>query len=286
MERISAYYKLAKPGIIYGNLTHIFAGSLFASQLTDLRIVSIVGVALGSAFLIGSACVINNIFDRNIDARMKRTKGRATVTREVSLASAWVYASVLLVVACAILWFMTNPLTLAVGLICHVWYTCIYTFAKYHTPWSTWIGTIPGALPIVAGYTAVSGTLSITAILLGVMLMFWQLVHFYAIALFRRSDYAAANVPVISVVKQPEQVLRSIWVWAVGYVLSVVALVAWSELPVAASVILLVAAVVWVASIVRLPRSDMVAWGRKVFGTSLLLPFVLIAASVITVVLA
>jgi len=193
---IRNYYHLAKPGIIYGNVLTTVAAFLFASRW-HFEFSTLIGVVAGMAFVIGSACVCNNVIDRGIDAKMERTKQRQIVTGIISIPSAVFYASFMLGFGTALLFRLTNPLTAAVAFFGWFTYVAIYTPAKHRTPWAAVLGTIPGAVPIVAGYTAITGALDTAALILFLAMAFWQLPHFYAIAIRRADEYAAADVPTL-----------------------------------------------------------------------------------------
>lgn len=196
-ERFLTYYRLTKPGIIYGNSIHVVAGFLLAFRF-GLEIDAFLGVLFGVAFVIASACVVNNIIDRNIDAHMKRTKKRAMVMKSVSVPYAIAYAGVLFAIGMTLLFVLTNVLTCTLGIVAYIWYVAIYGYAKRTTWLSTIIGTVPGALPIMAGYTAVANVADATAWALFIMLVLWQLPHFYAIAIMRKEEYREAKLPIIT----------------------------------------------------------------------------------------
>lgn len=147
--------------------------------------------------MIASACVFNNYLDRNIDARMDRTKRRATATGAVSARAALAYASVLGIAGLSILAAFTTWLAFAVAFAGHTIYVAAYGYTKRRTPWGTEVGAVAGAAPPVVGYTAVTGHFDTGALILFLILAFWQMPHFYAIAIYRLKDYQAAGLPVL-----------------------------------------------------------------------------------------
>lgn len=156
---------------------------------------------VGTSVIIGSACVVNNILDRKIDALMSRTKKRALVTGSIKPMQAIVFAVSLGLIGFGTLVFLVNTLTALVGLTGYLAYTVLYSLAKRRTVHGTLIGTISGATPPVAGYTAVTDRLDTTALLLFMLLVFWQMPHFYAIAMYRAKEYNRAKLPVLPLVK-------------------------------------------------------------------------------------
>jgi len=198
MKRIKAYYQLTKPGIIYGNMFTAIAGFFLGAQ-GIFHIGLWLAMAIGSSLGIASACVLNNIIDRDIDKHMERTKKRALVTGEISPRNAFIFGAILGVIGFAILFFFTNLITLIVGIIGGLVYLFPYAYAKRHSVHGTLVGAISGATPIVTGYTAASGHFDLAALLLFAILFIWQMPHFYAIAIFRLKEYAAAHIPVFPV---------------------------------------------------------------------------------------
>ena len=200
MERHSrSYLQLIKPGITLSNTISGVAGFFLAASFVAFSWPAFIGAIGGVAFIIASACVMNNILDRDIDKRMKRTAKRDVANGVISIAKALAFGIVLGLIGFSLLIFLTNVLTAVLGVVAYVWYVAIYGFAKRTTAYSTLIGGVAGALPPVAGYTALTGTIDAGAIILFLILFFWQMPHFYAIAMFRQSDYASANLPVWSV---------------------------------------------------------------------------------------
>ncbi|HSH55271.1 MAG TPA: UbiA family prenyltransferase, partial [Candidatus Limnocylindrales bacterium] len=159
------YYQLTKPGIIYGNLLTAIGGFLYASE-GRIDILLLLALAVGMSLVIASGCVFNNYLDRDIDAKMQRTQKRALVSAEISTQNALIYGAVLGISGAAILALYTNLTTLLLGIVGFVSYVGLYTYLKRRTIHGTLIGTIPGATPLIAGYTAVNGQLGLDALLL------------------------------------------------------------------------------------------------------------------------
>jgi protoheme IX farnesyltransferase len=198
MNLLKAYYSALKPERTYANVMTTAAGFLFACAW-HIHWALFLFTLLGTTLVVMSACAANNCTDRRIDAKMPRTKARPTATGEVPIRKLAIVATVLGVAGFSILLVHVNVLTALLGAIAYVDYVVLYGWSKRTTPWSTLIGTISGAVPLMAGYTAVTGRFDATVVFLGLVMIFWQMVHFYAIAIFRRKDYAAGNLPVWSV---------------------------------------------------------------------------------------
>ncbi|HSX07068.1 MAG TPA: heme o synthase [Candidatus Saccharimonadia bacterium] len=196
--KLRAYYYALKPERTYANVMTTAAGFLFAC-VWHINWARLLATLAGTTLVVMSACAANNATDRGIDARMPRTRKRATATGEVPVKHVVAIAIVFGVAGMAILLRYVNTLTTLLGLVGYIDYVVLYAWSKRRTPHSTLIGTISGAIPLVAGYTAVTGRLDTTALLLGLAMTFWQMGHFYSIAIFRRKDYAAGSLPVWSV---------------------------------------------------------------------------------------
>jgi protoheme IX farnesyltransferase len=198
-ETFRLYYELTKPGIIRGNLMTAAAGFLLASKGTvDLLLLA--ATAAGVALIVACGCVLNNYIDRDIDQKMTRTNKRAIATGAISGRTALAYATLLGLLGFAALAF-TNALTMLVGATGLVFYVVVYGYWKRRSTLGTVVGSISGAVPPVAGYAAVTGQLDMGAFLLFALLACWQMPHFYAIAMYRYNDYAAAAIPVLPVKK-------------------------------------------------------------------------------------
>lgn len=195
---IRKYYQLTKPGIIYGNLLTATGGFLMASR-GDIDLWLMAAVLAGTSLVIASACVINNYIDRNIDAKMARTKQRALAIGSISSRAAFAFAATLGLLGFLVLALATNPVTLLVGVVGYVDYLVFYTIWKRRSTLGTAVGSIAGATPVVAGYTAVTGAFDGGALILFLILALWQMPHFYSIAIYRRADYLAAGLPVLPV---------------------------------------------------------------------------------------
>lgn len=281
MERIRTYYRLTKPGIIYGNILTAMAGFFLAAN-GNIQVGLLLALVVGLGLVIASACVLNNIIDRNIDKKMKRTKKRALVTGEISVKSAYIYSVLLGVFGFAALALYVNLMTVWLGAAAYVLYIAAYGVTKRKSVHGTLVGSIPGALPPVAGYVAVTGVVDEVALLLFLILVLWQMPHFYAIAMFRRKEYEAANIPVLPIVKGADVAKKQIVAYILLFIIASQLLTILGHTGIIYSITLLLLGCIWLIKAVRgFKTADNEKWARGVFGFSL---FVLLGFSVFTIV--
>lgn len=151
------------------------------------------------AATIGAANAFNQYLERDSDRFMKRTRNRPLPSGRMEPQAALGFALALAVISVPLVALVTNPLTGALDLLALVSYVWAYTPMKSRNPWAMVMGTLPGALPPMMGWTAVTGRLDPAAWVLFAILVFWQLPHFLAIALFRKQEYAAAGLKSIPI---------------------------------------------------------------------------------------
>jgi heme o synthase len=271
MEVIKIYYGLTKPGIIYGNLMYAAAGFLLAAgKHIDLGL--FIATLAGTSLVIASACVYNNVLDRNIDSRMRRTSKRALVRNIISIRAALIFATVLGAAGFVMLAIFTNWLVVLIEAIAILVYVLAYGFAKRTTEHSTVIGSISGSAPPVAGYCAVTDHFDSGALLLFLILTFWQMPHFYAIATYRLKDYRDAGLPVLTVKKGIKQAKIQIVAYIVAFIAATVLLSTYGYTGYVYLVIMLALGLNWLRLGLNGFRSDNDdKWGRQVFFFSLLI---------------
>lgn len=197
------YWSLTKPRVMMANALTAAAGFLMAAAHFDrFGAWRFIALMAGSTLVIAAACALNNYLDRDIDAKMERTKKRVTVTGAVGRTGAVIFSAVLLAAGLVLLVTGTNWLVTAIGAFGFIDYVWLYgAWSKRRSMHGTLVGSVSGAIPVLAGYCAVSGKIDTGAILVFASLFFWQMPEFYSIAIYRRKEYAVAGVPVISVVK-------------------------------------------------------------------------------------
>jgi heme o synthase len=155
---------------------------------------------IGTALTAAGASVLNQYAERKLDSRMVRTHDRPLPSGRMLPVEALVFGILLAVIGVLQLRFFVNPMTAAVGAFTLTSYVFLYTPLKRYSTLCTIVGAVPGALPIVMGWTAVRGSLSPEALALFGILFFWQMPHFLAIAILYRDDYAAGGFKMLPVV--------------------------------------------------------------------------------------
>ncbi|MBV1841553.1 heme o synthase [Photobacterium ganghwense] len=269
---IKSYISITKPGIIIGNLISVAAGFFLAAKTEAASASLLAYTLLGVACVIASGCVVNNIFDRDIDSKMDRTRNRVLVQDGLNIDHVFIYAVALLLGGTAVLYRMANPLSAVVVLLGYVFYVFFYTmWYKRTSVYGTLVGSVSGAVPPLVGYLAVTNYISLDAVLLFALFCLWQMPHSYAIAMFRMQDYREAGIPVLPVVKGINKARKHMQAYVVAF--SVVALGlfllgngGYEYLAVASAVCLM-----WTRVTFRKMTADnYVDWSKAVFKTSLL----------------
>lgn len=267
---LRAYYELAKPGIVYGNLLPAVAAFLYGARFS-FSVLTLAALVSGLGLVIASACVFNNFLDRDIDRQMARTKGRALAAGIISSRAALAYGAVLGITGIAILLAGTNVIAASGALVGFVAYVCIYTFAKRATHWGTVIGSVSGSTPIVIGYAAAVNAFDERALLLFLILALWQMPHFYAIALYRLDEYAAAGIPVLPLRRGGRITKQRIAAYIVAFIAACATLTAIDAEGFGFLVVMIVVGCLWLGKALRgFSAADDVAWARSLFLFSLI----------------
>ncbi len=278
------YYQLTKPGVLYGNVITGVSGFLFGvTYFRKFDLVLFLATIGGMTLVIAAACALNNVFDRDIDKVMARTKTRGVASGAVSVRGATIFACTLLVFGVAVLAAWSNWLVTTIGIVGFVTYVWLYgALSKRRSIHGTLVGSISGAMPILAGYCAVSGRIDAAAVLVFLMLFFWQFPEFYSIAIYRQKEYAKAGVPVMTVVKGVANTKVQIFIYTILYVISTVLLTPFGYTGWVYFVAMLLLGLWWLKlglgafKVPEGPESD--AWARKMFHFSLIVLLALSAA--------
>lgn len=259
---------------MYGNVLTTVAGFLLAAgYFSTFDLGLFVATIAGMALVISSACVLNNVLDQDIDRIMERTKTRGVASGEVASRPATIFSAVLGILGIIILALWVNWLTVAVGIAGFVVYVWLYgAFSKRKSIHGTAVGSISGAAPILAGYVAVSDRIDAAAVLLFLMIFFWQFPEFYSIAIYRKKEYAKAKVPIMSVVKGVQVTKNQIFVYTIAYVVSTLLLSSYGYTGWIYFVVMALTGIyfIWLGykGLKTKPKDDD-AWARKMFHFSL-----------------
>ncbi len=198
-ENINAYYELTKPKVVMLIIFTAMVGMFLAvpgAVPLDLFLLGNLGIGLASA----GAAVMNHLADEAIDIKMARTKKRPLPTGRLNKKNALIFALVLSISSMIILVVWVNVLTAVFTLMSLVGYAIVYTlYLKRATPQNIVIGGAAGAAPPVLGWMAITGSLAPEALLLFLIIFTWTPPHFWALALKRKNEYAAAGLPMMPV---------------------------------------------------------------------------------------
>jgi protoheme IX farnesyltransferase len=271
LSRLTDYIALTKPRIAMLVLFTVAAGAIFASgRATDLLVV--IHAVVGTALVAGGASALNQLIEKDNDARMQRTANRPLPAGRMQPLEVLLFGSALAIGGLIYLVLTLNKpyaaLVAAITLLCYV---AVYTPLKARTPLNTLIGAVPGALPPVIGWSAVRGTVDQEAVALFLILFLWQVPHFLAIAWIYRDEYARAGLCMLPCVDpQGRETSRHMITWCL-------VLIPASLLPVllgAAGVVYFIGAVVagfgFLVPAIAFWRTRTLSGARRVLRASLL----------------
>ena len=196
---LRSYYELCKPNVVYMMLICAFVGMLLAEESVSsfgYLFVSLTGIACCAA----SAAAVNQVIDRNTDASMTRTDQRPLPQGELSPTHASVFALIIGILGALILYLYVTTLTMILTLASLVGYAFIYTvYLKRATPQNIVIGGLAGAAPPLLGWSSISNTIDPYALLLVLIIFVWTPPHFWALAIYRKDEYAKESIPMLPV---------------------------------------------------------------------------------------
>ena len=213
-SRVAAFVALTKPRIIELLLVTTVPTMVFAAAgLPSLRLVAL--TLVGGTLAAASANTLNCYLDRDIDVLMHRTERRPLVTGEVGPREALAFGLVLGAAAVALLATTVNVLSAALALAAILFYVVVYTMVlKRRTPQNIVWGGAAGCMPVLIGWSAVTGRLSWAAVVLFGVIFLWTPPHYWPLSLKFRDDYSRAGVPMLPVVAPAAEVSRKIVVYA------------------------------------------------------------------------
>jgi protoheme IX farnesyltransferase len=197
---IKDYIALTKPRITWLILMSTGVGYFFGAR-NGWHLLTILHTIIGTGLIASGTAALNQWYEREADAKMRRTQARPLPSGRLNARSALVFAIAISAAGFAELWFGANPLSALLGLFTLLLYLFVYTPLKQRSPHSTTIGAIPGAMPPLIGFAAASGTLTWDAWVLFAILLLWQFPHFYAIAWMYKEDYERAGILMLPVVE-------------------------------------------------------------------------------------
>ena len=196
-----SYVTLAKPRIMVMVLVTVWVGFMFGGRVQGWDWLTMIAALVGSGLSCMGASALNQVYERDTDARMKRTRNRPMPNGRISVEAGWTFGVMLSAIGILTLGFMTTWLAAGVSALTIISYAIVYTPMKRTSHMATVVGALPGALPPVLGYAAASGgTIGIEAVLLFAIMFVWQLPHTLAIYWLYRDEFSKAGFPMLPVI--------------------------------------------------------------------------------------
>ena len=214
--RIAQYWALTKPRVTMMAVFCAVIGMYLASDgLPSLQLVLV--ATLGIWLLTGAAFAVNCLAEREIDARMARTARRPMAMGDISVMQTVIFATVIGGAGMAILYTLVNPLTMWLTFVTFIGYAIIYTMLlKPNTPQNIVIGGLAGAMPPALGWAAVANDVPMQAWILVLIIFIWTPPHFWALALYRRDDYARSGLPMLPVTHGMKFTQFHVWLYSIA----------------------------------------------------------------------
>ncbi len=266
------YIQLIKPGIILGNLITATAGFLFATQGRPDP-VALFLTLFGMGCVIGAACICNNYIDRQSDQKMQRTQDRPLAQGVIKGKDAMVFAAAIGLCGTLILLMFTNVWSALLTWSAFIIYVLFYSFWKYHSVHATLVGSLAGALPPVIGYCAVTDRCDVNTLFLFILVLFWQMPHFYAIAIYRFDDYKAAQIPVFPVMHGYQKTKSQMAIYTFAFLIASIGFLLFQKTTPILLLTLPLLGIVWLLLALQGFRATTIdrSWARTMFRFSLLI---------------
>lgn len=209
-----SFLDLCKPKIVLLLTLTALVGMLLTIEFYS-NIFSGLGSLLGFAFLAASSAALNQIFDRETDKNMERTKKRPLAKGDITLSQALTFTAVLLFVGSSMLLYFSNLLTLLITTFGFIFYSLVYTiYLKWTTPQNIVIGGLSGALPPLIGWTAVTNEISLLPLILVLIIFLWTPPHFWPLAIDRMEEYKKEGVPMMPIAKGVSRTKKEMVIYA------------------------------------------------------------------------
>ena len=210
-----SFLDLCKPKIVLLLTLTALVGMLLTIEFYS-NIFSGLGSLLGFAFLAASSAALNQIFDRETDKNMERTKKRPLAKGDITLSQALTFTAVLLFVGSSMLLYFSNLLTLLITTFGFIFYSLVYTiYLKWTTPQNIVIGGLSGALPPLIGWAAVTNEISLLPLILVLIIFLWTPPHFWPLAIDRMEEYKKEGVPMMPIAKGVSRTKKEMVIYAV-----------------------------------------------------------------------
>ncbi len=215
-HRIAQYWALTKPRVTQLAVFCAVIGMFLATDgMPDWRVV--VAATLGIWLLAGAAFAVNCLAEREIDARMARTARRPLAMGEISPGQTMLFSAIIGGAGMWVLYTLVNPLTMWLTFVTFVGYAVIYTMIlKPATPQNIVIGGLSGAMPPALGWAAVANDVPMQAWLLVLIIFIWTPPHFWALAMYRRDDYARSGLPMLPVTHGLPFTQFHVWLYSIA----------------------------------------------------------------------
>ena len=199
--QLNRYLDLCKPKIVLLLTLTALVGMMLSTNFYN-DVISGLASLLGFAFLAASSAALNQIFDKETDKNMQRTKNRPLAAGNITLFNALIFTSILLFLGSSLMLYFSNILTLLITTFGFIFYSLIYTiYLKWATPQNIVIGGLSGALPPLIGWTAVTNEISLLPLTLVLIIFLWTPPHFWPLAIDRIDEYKKEGVPMMPIAK-------------------------------------------------------------------------------------
>ncbi|RPG42469.1 MAG: protoheme IX farnesyltransferase [Gammaproteobacteria bacterium TMED112] len=212
---MASFLNLCKPKIVLLLTLTALVGMLLTIEFYS-NIFSSLASLLGFALLAASSASLNQIFDRESDKNMERTKKRPLATGDITLSQALTFTAILLFIGSSLLLYFSNLLTLFITTFGFIFYSLVYTiYLKWSTPQNIVIGGLSGALPPLIGWTAVTNEISLLPLILVLIIFLWTPPHFWPLAIDRMDEYKKEGVPMMPIAKGVSRTKKEMIIYAV-----------------------------------------------------------------------